>query len=315
MSDKKVIDFILKIPITLFSKKIVSNLILEGFKDLNILYIKDNFVYLKMVLFFKGDYDFLETVNNKIVKLKSNWNRFYNYSLDELNLIEVIDIRLFDYEEYIGGYIEPFSVGNFVFLPYSKKEIYKDEYVDKELIYLEPKFLAFGNERHPTTLSVLEIIYSLVSGDLKKDITKFIDLGNIDVVVDYGSGNGILSLVSKYFNPKLILAIEAIFSYTLEIKNNFRINNLVNSVVINAISPKIFSQKKSFKNSILLANIPFSVFKDLQDQLFTIDFGLFILSGIKEEFFDNFKDILKYYNLNLLKEIYNEGWYSFICYK
>jgi len=315
MADKKVIDFILKIPITLFSKKIVSNLILEGFKELNVLYIKDNFVYLKLVLFFKGDYDFWETVNDRIIKLKSNWNRFYNYPLDELNLIEIIDVRLFDYEEYIGGYIKPFSVGNFMFLPYSKKEICKDKYLDKELIYLEPRFLAFGNEKHPTTLSVLEIIDSLVNGDFKKGITKFVNLGNIDIVVDYGSGNGILSLVCRYLNPKIILAIEAIFSYTLEVKNNFKINNLFNSVVINAISPKIFSQKRSFRDSILLANIPFSVFKDLQEELFSIDFGLFILSGIKEEFFCSFKDILRYYNLNVLKEIYNEGWYSFVCYK
>lgn len=303
----KVLKIILIVPYNLFSKSFVSNLILEGFKDVNVILFQNDLVYLNLVFFLKkennyNEQDLINKVINKIEKLKKNLVLYYKRETEEVDNIKIKEIKLLDYEDYIISYIEPFEVRDFLFLPYSSKSYnYNlDENKNVKKVYLYPKYLAFGNEKHPTTLGVIEIL-----ADMKKYYDK-----EIDLIIDYGSGNGILSLVSFYLNPKFILAIEAIFSYCLEIKNNFEINKVFNGIVLNSISPKIINIK-NFKNVITLANIPFSVFKDIANDLFNINSELFILSGIKEKDISEFEDFLKYNRLDIVNRILREHWGTF----
>ncbi len=308
----KALKIILIVPYNLFSKAFISNLILEGFKDINIKLIEDELVYLNLVFFFKknsnqNDQDLINGILYKIEKVKKNLVLYYKKKSEEVNNIKIKEISLLDYQEYVNNYIEPFEVKNFMFLPYGYKNHNLDDLAKNDkikIIYLYPKYLAFGNEKHPTTLGVIEVL---------ADIKKYYDK-EIDLVIDYGAGNGILSLVSFYLNPKLILAIEAIFSYCFEIKNNFAINKVLNGIVLNSITPKIINIK-GFKNVITLANIPFRVFKDIANDLFNINSELFVLSGIKEEDIAEFQDFLKYNHLIVIETILRDHWGTFVCKK
>lgn len=307
----KILKIILMVPYDLFSKVFVSNLILEGFKDINIILFENNIVCLNLVFFLKkedgqNEQDLIDKVINKIENLKQNLVLYYKRKKEEVDSIKIKEINLLDFEDYIINYIEPFEVKGFLFLPYTSK-IYNynlDEDKSLKKIYLYPKYLAFGNEKHPTTLSVIEVL---------ADIQKYYDK-EIDLIIDYGSGNGILALVSFYLNPKFILAIEAIFSYCLEIKNNFKINKVFNGITLNSITPKIINIK-NFKNIITIANVPFSVFKDIANDLFNINSKLFILSGIKEKDIHEFEDFLKYNRLSIIDRILREHWGTFVCKK
>ncbi|MGC8815175.1 MAG: 50S ribosomal protein L11 methyltransferase, partial [bacterium] len=251
---KKILKLKLLIPINLFSKNLISNLILEGFKDIKIQEILNEYVNLNLVflfeLKFQEDQDTkIQNIFSKIEKLKNNLIIFYKYNLNEVNKIIIKDYEIFDYGDYIKNYIKPFTVNDFVFLQYGNELNELEKYDNLKKIYLYPKYFAFGNDQHPTTLMVIEIL---------SNIKKYFDK-EIDLIVDYGAGNGILSLVSYYLNPKIILAIEAMFSYCFEIKYNFEINKISNGIIINSITPKILKNKISYyKNNILLANIPFS---------------------------------------------------------
>ncbi|MGC8734122.1 MAG: 50S ribosomal protein L11 methyltransferase [bacterium] len=311
---KKILKLKLLIPINLFSKNLISNLILEGFKDIKIQEILNEYVNLNLVFLFELKFQEnqdtkIQNIFSKIEKLKNNLIIFYKYNLNEVNKIIIKDYEIFDYEDYIKNYVKPFIVNDFVFLQYGN-ELNKlnklEKYDNLKKIYLYPKYFAFGNDQHPTTLMVIEIL---------SNIKKYFDK-EIDLIVDYGAGNGILSLVSYYLNPKIILAIEAMFSYCFEIKYNFEINKISNGIIINSITPKILKNKISYyKNNILLANIPFSAFIDLFQDLFDLNFDLFILSGIREIDLPKFQDFIQKYNLIIIEKIISDSWGSFVCKK
>ncbi|MGB9638821.1 MAG: hypothetical protein ACPL1F_05965, partial [bacterium] len=87
-------------------------------------------------------------------------------------------------------------------------------------------------------------------------------------------------------------------------------------IIINSITPKILKNKISYyKNNILLANIPFSAFIDLFQDLFDINFDLFILSGIREIDLPKFQDFIQKYNLIIIEKIISDSWGSFVCKK
>jgi ribosomal protein L11 methylase PrmA len=305
---KKILKLKLLIPINLFSKNLISNLILEGFKDIKIQEILNEYVNLNLVFLFELKFQEnqdtkIQNIFSKIEKLKNNLIIFYKYNLNEVNKIIIKDYEFFDYGDYIKNYIKPFIVNDFVFLQYGNELNKLEKYDNLKKIYLYPKYFAFGNDQHPTTLMVIEIL---------SNIKKYFDK-EIDLIVDYGAGNGILSLVSYYLNPKIILAIEAMFSYCFEIKYNFEINKISNGIIINSITPKILKNKISYyKNNILLANIPFSAFIDLFQDLFDINFDLFILSGIREIDLPKFQDFIQKYNLIIIEKIISDSWGSFV---
>ena len=110
----------------------------------------------------------------------------------------------------------------------------------------------FGDLSHPTTNLVFEY--------LKKNVKD-------KIVVDIGSGSGILSIAAKLSGAKSVYAFEIDPSAIGHAKENFRLNNLeismnqipekVDIVLINMISSE---QKEALKSLSFIKNHPHTLF-------------------------------------------------------
>jgi len=287
---------IVRIPYTLFSKKIITFFILNS-KNTEIIEIKEDQVILKLEVFLDTQKE------DKLKKIITEFEKIFNLKLEIINEYNI------SYEEWKKSKLKSFKAGIFSIEPLTNftQDHKKDKNLQKNenyTIILDTLVGAFGIEQHPTTIMCLEMISELEL-ELKES-----------TAIDFGSGNGILSLALAKKNVKKIIAIEIFFNYCLEIKKNLKINNVDKVWIINTNSTKAL--EKLFKKdnfTLLVANVPLSAFKDKELNLLNINFNKAILSGIKKENKQEFLDIVKSYGITINEVREKEGWISIICEK
>ncbi|MFN3477773.1 MAG: 50S ribosomal protein L11 methyltransferase, partial [bacterium] len=153
-----------KIPPQDFSKQVVSFFILEGSLNLQIIEMQDQDLIFQV--------EFKNFDRHKII------NNFKKIFPDII--LELIFEKKLDYEEWKRTRLKSLEVGIFKFKPIFEKS----ETDNEEFIYLDTLVGAFGIDQHPTTVICLEFL-----NDYKEEIKK-----STAIAVDFGTGNGILSL-------------------------------------------------------------------------------------------------------------------------
>lgn len=267
-----------KTSINHFDKALINFFILENSKNFQIIEIQGNSVIFQA-----------EFMNFYQENLINNFKKIF----PDKNL-EVISQSKIDYQEWRKTRLKSLEVGKFKFKP-----IFEKTSQDNDYIYLDILVGAFGVEGHPTTVLCLEIIEEHMK-----------EFKNFQVAVDFGTGNGILSLALWKINIPTVLAIEILFSYCLEAQKNFNINNANNIKIINSSSMEIVK-----KVDLLVANIPLSTFKEKSTKILQSNFKFAIFSGIKKEKEKEFLELIKSHRIGIREKREKENWLGFLCNK
>lgn len=148
-----------KIPLVNLDKSLISFFILENAKNLQIIEIQDENVIFQAEFLNQNP----ETTINKFKKLFPNKD------------LQIVFEKQLNPEDWKKLRINTLEVGKFKFKP-----IFEKNQQDQDIIYLDTIVGAFGIDNHPSTIICLEFINNLNK--------------NYNTAVDFGSGNGILSL-------------------------------------------------------------------------------------------------------------------------
>ncbi|KAA0259445.1 methyltransferase [Deferribacter autotrophicus] len=135
------------------------------------------------------------------------------------------------------------------------------QFDDRDVLYINPS-MAFGTGDHPTTKIAARLLEPLV-----KD----------KVVLEVGSGSGILSILSAKKGAKKVFACDNDINTFGNFKENCRLNN-VNNIYMWCGS--IDSFKTSVKVDIVVANIISSVLLMIKETIFNINPEFIVFSGI-----------------------------------
>ncbi|MCS7243491.1 MAG: 50S ribosomal protein L11 methyltransferase [Candidatus Calescibacterium sp.] len=230
-------------------------------------------------------------------------NKMYSYFFENLKHLDLSIYNTYitqeEYEQMVIDYTEDIETKDFIITP-------REGNYDKIPIYIRSVNFAEGTGAHPTTRMILD--------NLRTSVEK---LTNKALVIDYGSGSGILSIaVKKILLNSKVISIEINFKSLLEAIQNYKLNQTViypclsnNIQIINFT--KIIQK---FNTCILIINVPLNVLetsiKYLKKNNFYFD--IIILSGIKKpknEELDSFiqkidKENFDNYLINYKTEIY-----------
>ena len=178
-------------------------------------------------------------------------------------------------------------------------EDYTPVHTDELIIELDPG-MAFGTGTHPTTVLCIQALERIV----KKG----------DMVIDVGTGSGVLSIAAAMLGAKSVLALDldevAVRSAKLNIKLNkvhektsVRQNNLLNGIEEQA--------------EVIVANILAEVIVRFTDDVYRLlqKDGYFIASGIILQKKEEVKDAIIASGLEIIETVQMEDWVSITAQK
>lgn len=240
------------------SKRIVTFLSLIGSK----LIAFTNFIPPTLMVIIDKNYTFF---------LKEIYSFFFD-NLKDLQITLIIQnsyITQEEYEKMIIEYTEDIETNDFIVTP-------RIGNYEKIPLYIRSLNFAQGTGAHPTTKMILD--------NLKKILQKL--KGNT-IIIDYGSGSGILSIASKKILPEsYVLSIELNFKSLLEAKRNYTLNSTeIHFCLSDTIQVlNLNSIGKNFDNKVLIINVPLYVIENCLKYLKEKDFyfDILMVSGIKK---------------------------------
>jgi len=212
-----------------------------------------------------------------------NWQEddfsFLFFSASSRNKVEKIletqpELILLDqfnmtYEEWQGGRLTPFQIGNFCIIPPWEKKLSSSQQPTANSpmpleIILDPG-VVFGTGTHPTTHDCLELLEFLCYEE------------KIETVLDLGTGTGILALAAGKLGCKRTLGLDFNFLAAKTAKRNIELNQLDNRILIFQGKAEDFIDSPA---DLVIANIHYDVMKDLITSDGFLQKKWFILSGL-----------------------------------
>ncbi|WP_407269491.1 50S ribosomal protein L11 methyltransferase [Radiobacillus sp. PE A8.2] len=170
---------------------------------------------------------------------------------------------------------------------------------DEIILELDPG-MAFGTGTHPTTVLSIQAL------------ERFVSKG--DMVIDVGSGSGVLSIAS------ILLGAEQVFAYDLD---DVAVKTTTINAKINKVDSKIQSKQNNLLNNVdfeadlIVSNILAEIILRFEKDAFRClkPGGLFITSGIIKAKKDQVKDGLISAGFEILEVNQMEDWISIIARK
>ncbi len=235
--------------------------------QLDTLWKLDESKFPKEGVIVKG-YFALETID-------ANFNKELHKKLDvlkELGLgvenftVESVTIKDTDWENTWKEFYSSVPVTRYLTIVPEWEE-YEKKQVDEQLIVMDPG-LAFGTGTHPTTQLSIQALETIMRGN--------------EVVVDVGTGSGVLTIASSLLGASEIYAYDLDDMAVTSAKSNIELNNLPSKIVIqenNLLKDVIIEADVIVAN--ILANIILQLIPDAMRVLKSG--GYFISSGIIAE--------------------------------
>ncbi|KLV27331.1 50S ribosomal protein L11 methyltransferase [Niallia circulans] len=231
--------------------------------------------------------------------IKENINNLVLFNIDiGLNKVSIMEVNEEEWATAWKKYYHPVKISEkFTIVP--TWEDYTPVHTDELIIELDPG-MAFGTGTHPTTVLCIQALERIV----KKD----------DVVIDVGTGSGVLSIAAAMLGAKSVLALDldevAVRSAKLNIKLNkvhektsVRQNNLLSGIEEQA--------------EVIVANILAEVIVRFTDDVYRLlqKDGFFIASGIILQKKEEVKDAIIASGLEIIETVQMEDWVSITAQK
>jgi ribosomal protein L11 methyltransferase len=210
------------------------------------------------------------------------------------------------YEEWHGGPVEPFRVGNIKVSPPWAASLNQSTDVihapadacDKLVDILLDPGVVFGNGAHPTTrhcIEALEILYSM---------------DRPEKVVDLGTGTGLLALVAAKLGNARVVAVDTNLLAVQTAKKNIALNRLEGQVVAIQGNAENFVD---LSTDLVITNIHYDVMRRLIKSKYFVRKQYFILSGLMRNQAAQIESLLYRYPVAIVKKWVHEGmWYSYL---
>lgn len=231
--------------------------------------------------------------------IKENINNLVLFNIDiGLNKVSIMEVNEEEWATAWKKYYHPVKISEkFTIVP--TWEDYTPVHTDELIIELDPG-MAFGTGTHPTTVLCIQALERIV----KKD----------DVVIDVGTGSGVLSIAAAMLGAESVLALDldevAVRSAKLNIKLNkvhektsVRQNNLLSGIEEQA--------------EVIVANILAEVIVRFTDDVYRLlqKDGFFIASGIILQKKEEVKDAIIASGLEIIETVQMEDWVSITAQK
>lgn len=222
-----------------------------------------------------------------------------NYGLNVgRNEIKTSEVDDEDWATAWKKYYHPVKIsGRFTIVP--TWEEYEPVDSDELIIELDPG-MAFGTGTHPTTVLCMQALEKYV----KKD----------DIVVDVGTGSGVLSIGAAMLGAKSVQALDLDLVAVTVAKENIELNNV--EKLIEVTHGNLLESVKIQPN-IIIANILAEVIMSFSADAATLlpEDGLFIVSGIIGEKRDLVKQDLLEKGFEIIESVLMEDWVAIIAKK
>jgi ribosomal protein L11 methyltransferase len=169
------------------------------------------------------------------------------------------------YEEWLGGSLEPFRVGQFyIHPPWVTPDSETSEKNKTINILLDPG-VVFGTGKHATTRDCLEAIELAFSK------------GQIESAIDLGTGTGLLAVAAAKLGCKSVLAIDLNYLAVKTALRNIHLNRVDDEILAVRSSAEYFLDNDT---DLVIANIHYDVMKRLLSSKGFFGRKFFILSGL-----------------------------------
>lgn len=162
------------------------------------------------------------------------------------------------------------------------------------LINIDPG-MAFGTGTHETT----KLCIQLIDKHMKNDF----------IVYDVGTGSGILSILSSKLGAKQVYAIDIDKVSVSAAKQNILLNHLKNVEVLEGNLLDMAKEKGDIIISNIIAEVNYELIPDVS-KIMKED-GIFIASGIIESKTDLIRSRISEFQMEIIDEVSENGWYAF----
>jgi ribosomal protein L11 methyltransferase len=229
---------------------------------------------------------FFQNIEEAISSFREIFDVKFNLSSD---ILSIADVQNEDWKNSYKKHFQPWSIGNFHWVPCWERNRYKVTNKNKRLL-LDPG-MAFGTGNHETTKLCLHAI-------IKHQQKNLIGAKSL---IDIGCGSGIIALTASLIGFNKVEGIDNDYDAIKVSMQNAKLNR-INDVNFRTESLGDLSSNKKF--TYIVANIQSDILQKYSSELLNIlDInGTLILSGILSSEKDNvvchFENKIKKMNLN-----------------
>jgi len=215
-------------------------------------------------------------------------------SFTEKKGVLLISRNVLDYKAWQAGEeLKPFKSGNLVISP-----PWEDCRVEEEeiLVHLDPG-VVFGTGYHPTTRTCLKALWEIYQKEKPK------------IVLDLGTGSGILALAAAIWGAEKVLAVDC---------NELAVETARRNVVANKESQRIkvsMGKAEEFveeEADLICANVHLQVIESLLKKRAFFDKRWLILSGVFEKDAEKIEAWLVGRSLQIVQRLEEKNWVTLV---
>jgi ribosomal protein L11 methyltransferase len=227
-------------------------------------------------------------------EIKEAINNLILFNIDiGLNKVSIMEVNEEEWATAWKKYYHPVKISEkFTIVP--TWEDYTPVYSDELIIELDPG-MAFGTGTHPTTVLCIQALERIV----KKE----------DIVIDVGTGSGVLSIAAAMLKAKSVLALDLDEVAVQSAKQNLELNKVHEKTTVrqNNLLDGITEQA-----DVIVANILAEVILRFTDDVYRLlkKDGYFIASGIILQKKEEVKEALISSGLEIVEIVQMEDWIS-----
>jgi ribosomal protein L11 methyltransferase len=215
-------------------------------------------------------------------------------SFREKKGVPLVSRNVLDYKAWQAGEeLKPFKVGNLVISP-----PWEDTRVEEGevLVHLDPS-VVFGTGYHPTTRTCLKALWEIYQKERPR------------IVLDLGTGSGILAVAAAKWGAKKVLAIDC---------NELAVETALRNVLANGESQRIkviMGKAEDFveeEADLICANIHLQVIQSLLKKRAFFDKRWFILSGVFQKDAEEIERRLVRRSVEIVQRLQEKNWLTMV---